>query len=67
MSRWPHTTYTWRRCKLTLAQLLVISLGKGDHTASFTARLLEVAEEIEEFRELYYPAPRRLEQARKEG
>lgn len=56
---WPHTTYAWRRLKLVLAEWLVVTTAKGDHGPSYLARVMEAADAIREYRELYYPHPNR--------
>ena len=57
--RWfPRTAYAWRRLKLLWAELLVVSVCKGDHTLGYYDRLQDAQEAIREFRELYYPEPR---------
>lgn len=57
--RFPETTHSWRRLKLNLAQVLVIGLVKGDHSIGFRKRLCDIYDEIDEFKEIYYPARRR--------
>lgn len=51
----PVTTRAWRRLKLLIAELLVLSLVKGDHSHGYTANLFEAADAIKEFRKIYYP------------
>jgi hypothetical protein len=59
MSKWfPETVYQWRRLKLLWAELLVVGLARGEHSLGYVDRLICVANEIEEFRELYYPEQR---------
>jgi hypothetical protein len=54
----PETRYAWRRMKLLLAELLVVSTAKGDHSYGYIDRLTEATEAIRGYRETYYPAPR---------
>lgn len=50
----PETTKAWRRLKLLVAELLVVSTAKGDHSMGYRDRLADAANAIEEFREMYY-------------
>lgn len=56
--RWfPRTAYAWRRIKLLWAELLVVSVCKGDHSLGYLERMKDAADAIKEFREMYYPKP----------
>lgn len=54
----PEATAAWRRLKLSLAELLVLSILNGDHTAFYTERVLEVADDISDIKKTYYPHPK---------
>lgn len=58
MSYLPYTSIAWRRLKLNLAESLILSLAKGDHTYGFRDRLLDAANAVRDFRERYYPRKR---------
>jgi hypothetical protein len=53
----PETTLAWRRLKLSLAELLVLGTIKSDVTAFYTSRALEIAEDIKDIKDTYYPRP----------
>ena len=55
--RLPRAAYSWTRVKLNLAELLVISTAKGDHSFGYRDRVQEAAAAIREYREMYYPSP----------
>lgn len=50
----PETRRAWRRMKLLIAELLVVSMSKGDHSLGYLDRLDDAAGAISEFREIYY-------------
>lgn len=58
MTWFPETRHAWRRNKLLRAELLVISMLKGDHSGGYRDRAFEIADLIQQFREMYYPAGR---------
>lgn len=51
----PEATAAWRRLKLSLAELLVCSVVKGDHTQFYIDRAFAAADEIKDIRQTYYP------------
>lgn len=51
----PHATHAWRRLKLLLAEVLVLSTAKGDHSIVYMDRVIDAADSIKEFREMHYP------------
>ncbi|WP_454627008.1 hypothetical protein [Bradyrhizobium cenepequi] len=56
MTWFPETRHAWRRTKLLVAEMLVLSTAKGEHMASYNALLADACGAIEDFREMYYPA-----------
>lgn len=56
----PITTFAWRRMKLLIAELLILSVYKGEHSIVYAADVFEAAGKIREFRDHYYPRGARL-------
>lgn len=54
MKFFPYTFMAWQRLKLLWAELLVVTVMKGDHSYGHQENAKEAANSIREFREMYY-------------